>query len=114
MKIVLNIKRNSDWPTTREVTGFIYIQENLSHLKHNTIPSTPSPLTTVLSFYLLPLTLKKKKDWLEDRTVDILSELGSKQKGPEGFSSTRYTSTVCLQKFLVICALSCMYRSTQS
>ena len=88
MKIVLNIKRNSDWPTTREVMGFIYIQENLSHLKHNTIPSTPSPLTTVLSFYLPPLTLKKKKkkkDWLKDRTVDILRELGSKQKGPEGF-----------------------------
>ena len=68
MKIVPNIKRNSDWPTTREVTGFIYIQENLSNLKHNTIPSTPSPLTTVHR--------------LEDRTVDILSELGGNLEGP--------------------------------
>ena len=27
MKIALNIKRNSDWPTTREVMGFIYYKE---------------------------------------------------------------------------------------
>lgn len=34
--------------------------------------------------------------------MDILSKLGSDWKGPEGFSSARYTSMVSLQKFLVI------------